>query len=671
MIRSRQVGPEGSSLHQSREKEEGGEIMFGGGTKGLHNMRLITKLLVAFFFMAAMIAGAGGIGLFSMKKIELLARSDVSSPLIKATGELIDQMERGHIATLELLSAKEKQEIEKGIKAIEGLDDKFHEKRGQLSQVVKMGNIQMDVQGLTQTYEKFLKEAREMIAAHQTKVAKEAATGQKLMDFEKRRQELDVLLVNLSNRSEAAINEKEDQGKTLAQSGKASVSDMDNLLSELFSQDYPFVQGALKLQRYLMQLLEISRAYVIEKDAKNLAATQERFERAAKEAESRLKRVASRARSAEDKQLMQELDKGFGSLKESVLSKAGLFAIHRDYLKAAANENRLQGVLQLTTRDFRSALDQSYEAASQFSEKARRVTSDGIRGAQGNIGLIVVIGIAVGVVGGWLIARSITRPIYRVAKSLKEGAERVASASEQVSSSSYSLSEGASEQAASLEETASSLEELASMTQKNAENANMANSLVKKSNEIIRKGRDSMTELTQSMGEISGATEETSKIIKTIDEIAFQTNLLALNAAVEAARAGEAGAGFAVVAGEVRNLALRAAEAAKSTARLIESTLSKVKRGGELVGKTGEAFSEVVSSSARVSQLVNEITAACTEQAQGIEQVTKAMSQMDKVTQQTAGNAEESAAVSQDMNSQADQMKGVVDTLTSLVAGRA
>jgi methyl-accepting chemotaxis protein len=171
------------------------------------------------------------------------------------------------------------------------------------------------------------------------------------------------------------------------------------------------------------------------------------------------------------------------------------------------------------------------------------------------------------------------------------------------------------------------------------------------------------------MEEISKASEETSKIIKTIDEIAFQTNLLALNAAVEAARAGEAGAGFAVVADEVRNLAMRAADAAKNTAELIEGTVKKVKDGSELVTSTNDAFTEVAQSSSKVGELVGEIAAASSEQAQGIEQVNKAMGEMDKVVQGAAANAEESASASEELNAQAEQMKGIVHNLARIVGG--
>jgi methyl-accepting chemotaxis protein len=208
---------------------------------------------------------------------------------------------------------------------------------------------------------------------------------------------------------------------------------------------------------------------------------------------------------------------------------------------------------------------------------------------------------------------------------------------------------------------------MSSMTRQNADNANQANVLMTDTTRVMETANQAMRELTQSMQEITVASEETGKIIKTIDEIAFQTNLLALNAAVEAARAGEAGAGFAVVADEVRNLAMRAAEAAKNTACLIEGTVKKVKTGSDTVTKTNEAFADVARGAKKISELVGGISSASNEQAQGIDQINKAISEMDKVIQQNAANAEESASAAQQMNGQAEQMKSFVDELSRMV----
>jgi len=214
----------------------------------------------------------------------------------------------------------------------------------------------------------------------------------------------------------------------------------------------------------------------------------------------------------------------------------------------------------------------------------------------------------------------------------------------EMSAAASNLSSSASEQASALEETSASLEEMASMTNRNAEDAQAADQLMNLAQQMASRANQSMSQLTESMTNISRSSEETSKIIKTIDEIAFQTNLLALNAAVEAARAGSAGAGFAVVANEVRSLAMRAAEAARVTANLISGTAESVQKGSGLVSQTGTAFSEVGNTVAKTAELVAAIAAASREQAQGIEQINKAVAEMDKATQNYAATAEQLAA---------------------------
>lgn len=271
---------------------------------------------------------------------------------------------------------------------------------------------------------------------------------------------------------------------------------------------------------------------------------------------------------------------------------------------------------------------------------------------------------------GLWITRSVTRPIKRIISNLNDGAEQVASVAAQAASSSLSLAEGASQQAAAIQETSSSLEEMASMTRKNAETAHKANRIMGGAKEVVDSANASMGKLSQSMEEIVLANEETGKIIKTIDEIAFQTNLLALNAAVEAARAGEAGAGFAVVADEVRKLARRAAEAARTTAGLLQDSAAKARGGAAYVTDANEAFQQVAKSAAKVAQMVASISSASSEQAQGVEQISKAVAEMDKVTQQNAARAEESASTSEQMTAQSEEMKTLLAELAAL-AGSA
>jgi methyl-accepting chemotaxis protein len=280
------------------------------------------------------------------------------------------------------------------------------------------------------------------------------------------------------------------------------------------------------------------------------------------------------------------------------------------------------------------------------------------------------VGIGIALIFGILFSRSITKPINNIITRLSESAEQVAAASSQVYSSSHHLAEGSSEQAASLEETSASMEELSSMTKQNANNAQQASLMM--SNDA-RASYRSITDKMNMMQEVVGASvkasEETAKIIKTIDEIAFQTNLLALNAAVEAARAGETGAGFAVVADEVRNLAMRSAEAAKSTEALIADSTMKIKQASNLFEQVNGELSNNRHIARKVTELVGEIAAASSEQAQGIEQMSKAVVEMDQVTQQTAASAEESAAASKEMNAQAEQIKNISSRLISIIGG--
>ncbi len=282
------------------------------------------------------------------------------------------------------------------------------------------------------------------------------------------------------------------------------------------------------------------------------------------------------------------------------------------------------------------------------------------------ISVLVVIGILLFFILSFFLIRSITQPIKAVIEGLSESSEQVASASSQISSASQQLAEGASEQASSIEETSASLEEISSMTKQNADSAEQANKLMTDAKHTITETNHSMKRLTSSMGEITRASEETQKIIKTIDEIAFQTNLLALNAAVEAARAGEAGAGFAVVADEVRNLSKRAAEAAKNTSVLIETTVKTIREGAVLVENTNSEFNRVLESASKIEQLVGEIAAASREQSIGIDQINNSVAEMDKVIQQNAANAEQSASASAEMNGRAEEMKEFVDELSAL-----
>jgi len=238
--------------------------------------------------------------------------------------------------------------------------------------------------------------------------------------------------------------------------------------------------------------------------------------------------------------------------------------------------------------------------------------------------------------------------------------EQISSASSQISSGSQVLAEATGEQASSLEEVSSSMEEINSLTAGNTSNSKMGLNLADKAVESVDEGNIAMNKMSDAMSVILKSSQETSKIIKTIDEIAFQTNLLALNAAVEAAHAGEAGKGFAVVAEEVKNLALRSAEAAKNTNNLIEESTKNAELGAKIADQVSKSFVEIKDNFNKVKNIVNEIAASSDEQSQGVQQVNTAVQEMNRVTQQNAANAEESASAAEELNSQAAELQNMV-----------
>ena len=270
------------------------------------------------------------------------------------------------------------------------------------------------------------------------------------------------------------------------------------------------------------------------------------------------------------------------------------------------------------------------------------------------------------ILAGVLISRGISRPIVRIVTSLDATTQLVGGAAAQSSANSQSLAQGASEQSSSLEETSAALQQLTSMTALNTQNVVQATTLAQKTHAAAASGARHMTELNGVVQEINSSSGDISKIIKTIDEIAFQTNILALNAAVEAARAGEAGMGFAVVADEVRNLAQRSAQAAKETAAKIEGALSRSAKSADLSQRVNEVFREILDDAKGVDNLNTGLTSAAREENQGLQQINASVTQIDKVTQSNAASAEENAALAEELNAQALLLQTSVAELIKL-----
>lgn len=306
---------------------------------------------------------------------------------------------------------------------------------------------------------------------------------------------------------------------------------------------------------------------------------------------------------------------------------------------------------------------EALETTRQFIDASRK---EAFKVSYMMIAALIALAIA-GAITGIIVSRGIASPIRKIIDVLAMNANHLKDSSHQIADASHSLASGASEQASSLEETSASMEEMASMTKRNAENAGNASDMAREANKFADDGVQSMEKMSSAIEKIKNSADQTAKIVKAIDEIAFQTNLLALNAAVEAARAGEAGKGFAVVAEEVRRLAQRSAEAAKNTSTLIEESLQNASAGVAVNSEVASNLTKIREIAFKVNEIVQEISAASKEQDQGIEHITIALSQMDKVTQMNAASSEESSSSAEELASQAATLNSAVENLRMIV----
>ena len=283
--------------------------------------------------------------------------------------------------------------------------------------------------------------------------------------------------------------------------------------------------------------------------------------------------------------------------------------------------------------------------------------------------LVFILTIILAFISALSSAKKVVDPVLEVVEKLTFTASKVNDSSKQISQSSQQVAHGASSQAASLEQSAAMLKEIATIATKNAENAAAANVKAHEVMSLASSGDQAIDRMRSSINKIKESSDQTAKIVKTIDDIAFQTNLLALNAAVEAARAGEAGKGFAVVAEEVRSLAQRSSDAAKSTSILIEDAVSHSDSGVVAVAEVIDVLSKIITGIQLVYGLIDQVTNGNTEQVSGISQIDLAVGQMSEVTQSAAANSEQTAASSMDLSSEVQSLYELIQVLDVMVKG--
>lgn len=644
-------------------------------------MKVSAKLSLAFLVLLFLMGTLGGAGLLYSRKIQILL--DNTTPLVKTSTNLQNSL----ISYLALFNLNDEQHIQEQMTRLDELTENFYATQKQLCDLCERADIQFTTQSGTQ---EIFEQARESIAAYQDILSfqKQVDIESKIEAFHKQRQELDAILHEFAARQEAAINQKEDTGRTLEQSGRATVDDYTNFLLELFQADYPLAAGAFKLQRYIIQLEDISNSYLVEQEPNLLPTIEKEFSHHLKLANSRVKRLKARAQSENDKQDVQRLREGLTALHELTLSEDGLFAAYREKLQGISDIEHLQRVIGANTREVTRICDAIVDEAAKTSEQARMISNNEVFEAQKSIGILLSVGILIGIFSAVVIIRAISQPIkalveiatevangdlsqeipirqhdeighlaetFRrmldnltgIVNNVKAAADTVATKSQQMSSDSLKLSKRTSEEAAVSEEVSASLEEMTANIQQNADNARRTEQIAMNAAESARQSGQTVSEAIQAMKQIA-------QKISIIEDIARQTNLLSLNATIEAARAQEAGKGFSVVASEVRALAEHSRQAAKEINELASSSVTIAEQAGGLLEK-------LVPEIHKTATLVQEIRAASNEQNIGTKQINTSMQQLEQVIQQNAASSEGFTRTAEVLAEQADRLRATFD----------
>ncbi len=648
------------------------------------NRALGTKIIAGYLVVVALVLVTGAVGYRGIKTVahSLVVVGDEEAPLVDMAMEMKLRAAQAMIAMEEFkgASAALATDNEEELAAIEGRYQQANDDYDTFadailngkafddgSVVIKTDNNELAtlVRGVNNVHdEKF-----QVAAAKMMREGRELLKGKSVVDGAMKKMEAAFTeVIDDSAKVEQLISAEIRQRATEGNIGEEAQA--------ILSEEVPLADMIMEAKFALAETRLVVEEFVQTKDAADLAPLEREYKEKVAAFDQCVEAILNGGKvdgvtvvatdNDEVRAGVEELDQDHEDLQQNVDT---LMAAYRGLLISAQNVDDAMTEMDGFGEQIDIGLSKVEGAASDEMTTAKNAGAASVTVSVTWIGVTIAIAVFTGILIGVLLTRSITKPINRIIAGMTEGAGQVTSASNQVSQSSQQMAEGASEQASSLEETSSSLEEMSSMTKQNADNARQANTMSDEARQAAEKGGQSMTRMSEAIDKIKGSSDQTAKIIKTIDEIAFQTNLLALNAAVEAARAGEAGKGFAVVAEEVRNLAQRSAEAAKNTSALIEESQNNADNGVAVAKEVGGILEQIVQTVQKVTQLVGEVAAASEEQSQGIEQVNTAVAQMDKVTQSNAANSEEAASAAEELNAQARELNEMISVLQGIVDG--
>ncbi len=680
----------------------------------LRSMKLATKIFISFTFLVSIIVLTGGGGLLFINKIHVI--SDSASPLVNATIALGEKMNKAHIALVQLSGLEKDEQLVEQQKILSGIQREIDENLVQLTAVIDSARFNLDTRLVSTSKDSFFDLIKKAVAAQKQALKKKTEASKSFTEFEKQRESLRKLLLNIGNRNEAALNMAEDRGKTLEQSGMASVKDYSALLAEMFSENYPLLQGVNKLQEYIIELQNVANLYLIETKIDQLDKIQNEFEKLGKKINSRLKRMKARAASKENEDDIKKAAGEVDQLLALAASKNGLFASHKKHLEADIFMAGILDNLNKVFRDFESSIGEIYKAADNIKRQTALTTKREVSQAQRNIGIVTVVGIFFGIVSLFISIQFI-RPISKVVAILKDIAQGegdltrqmkveradeigelaaafntfiekirlmvkdIAGNTEPLASASSELESISQQMSSKAEGAFTKINAVASATEKMNTNMSSVASKMKQASDKIGMIASSADEMTSSIDEIasnsgkasiisseavlqaktsakrvadlgSGA-QSISKVTETITEISEQTNLLALNATIEAARAGEAGKGFAVVANEIKELARQTADATNKIRNQIEDIQHSI--SGTVTDI--ERVPEVINN---VNELVYSITTAVEEQSAITKDMANNITQVSQRIQEVFESVSENSAVTDDISKEVSEVNGGV-----------
>jgi hypothetical protein len=377
------------------------------------NFRLQTRLILGFSFLSILVCVSGGTGLFMMNqtRANIGDVTEVALPLVDAAASLQGNTQTLNGVLLDALRQSDAGSVNKSMARIGDLEAVGEEGLTRMQALSARGNLDLDIEGVLAMQRTLAKQARDTLSAHGTSLAKTAAAEKRLLAFEGLRQKVDKQLTGYAREAQSAMSGMEDSGRTLVQSGNATIDDMSAIFSEIFDLKYPQVQLSYKVLNYLVKTQDLAREYVTQSDQKKLAKIAKKLKRTTKKMKSWVRRLAAKAPTDESKSLLKSVGDNLAQLDKTLQAKDGVLALHRASLAATQQAMQLKSTLAQTEQQYAARIETISTAAKERSGNAEMMINRSIESALTIIGGIIVAGVVLGMGFGYLNARGISKPI--------------------------------------------------------------------------------------------------------------------------------------------------------------------------------------------------------------------------------------------------------------------